>query len=98
MSWELKHSVIANTDRPTAWAWYSNVENWARSEGNAVDSITLDGPFQAGTHITTKMPGQEPHQSTLKVVEPPGYAVIEMELDHAVLRFAWTFEELPDNR
>ena len=94
----MKHSVIANTDRLAAWAWYSNVENWARSEGNAVDSITLDGPFQAGTHITTKMPGQEPRHSTLILVEPPGHTVIEMELDQAVLRFAWTFEELPDNR
>jgi hypothetical protein len=98
MIWELKHSVIADVDRSKAWAWHSNVENWARFEGNAVESITVDGPFEAGTRITTKMPGQEPQSATLIVVEPPGHTLIEMELNDAVLRFDWTFDELPDKR
>jgi Polyketide cyclase / dehydrase and lipid transport len=98
MIWEAKHSVIADVDRSTAWAWHSSVDNWVRFEGNAVESITLDGPFQAGTHITTKMPGQGPHSATLIVVEPPCHTLIEMQLADAVLRFDWTFDELTDNR
>ncbi|HKA21591.1 MAG TPA: SRPBCC family protein [Blastocatellia bacterium] len=98
MTWELKHSVIANASLQMVWAWHSNVDNWARFEGDAVESITLDGPFQAGTRITTKMPGQEPRISTLTEVEPPGRSVIQMELPEAVLRFAWTFEELSDSQ
>jgi len=98
MSWELKHSVIANADRQTVWAWHSNVDNWARFEGDAVESITIDGPFQSGARITTKMPGQEPRYSTLTEVEPPGGSIIQMELPDAVLRFAWTFEELSDGQ
>jgi len=98
MIWETKHSVIADVDRSTAWAWHSNVDNWVRFEGNAVESITLDGPFEAGTHITTKMPGQEPHSATLIVVEPPFHTLIEMQLVDALLHFDWTFEELADNR
>jgi Polyketide cyclase / dehydrase and lipid transport len=98
MAWELKHSVVANTDLVSVWTWHSNVDNWARLEGNAVESITLDGPFQPGTQITTKMPGQEPRCSKLVVVEPPRHTVIEMNLGDAVLRFDWTFEELPDRR
>jgi hypothetical protein len=31
-------------------------------------------------------------------VDPPGRVVIEMDLNDAVLRFTWMFEELPDNR
>ena len=98
MTWELKQSVIANANRQSVWAWHSNVDNWVRFEGDAVESITLDGPFQAGTRITTKMPGQEPRFSTLTEVEPPGHSVIQMELPDAVLRFAWTFEELSDSQ
>jgi hypothetical protein len=96
--WELKHSVIANASRRRAWAWHANVDNWARLEGGAVESITLDGPFQAGTCITTKMPGQDSRHSTLLEVEPPERTVIEMKLNDAVLRFVCTFEELSGNR
>jgi uncharacterized protein YndB with AHSA1/START domain len=90
--------VTADTSLQRAWAWHSNVDNWVRFEGSAVESITLDGPFQAGRHVTTKMPGQEPWQSTLVEVEPPRRTVIEMTLKDAVLRFVWTFEELSTNR
>ena len=98
MIWELKHSVIANADQASVWSWHSNVENWVRFEGNAIESITLDGPFQAGTHMTTKMPGQDPRYSTLIKVEPPTHTVIEMQLSDAVLRFDWTFEALSDHQ
>ncbi len=98
MTWEVKHSVVANANRQTVWKFYSNVDNWARFEGDAVESITLNGPFQAGTHGTTKLPGQGPTHWRLVEVDPPGRTVIEMELTEAVLRFTWTFEELPDDR
>jgi len=98
MDWELKHSVIADVGCQAAWAWYSNVDNWIRLEGAGVESITLDGPFQAGTHITTKMPGQEPTCSTLIEVEPPTRVVTEIKLSDAVLRFIWTFDALSERQ
>src|SRR5262245_52606505 len=98
MIWELKHTVVANTDLTSVWSWHSNVDNWARFEGSAVESIALDGPFQTGTQITTKMPAQEPRRSKLIMVEPPKHTIIEMNLGDAVLRFDWTFEEVPDRR
>ena len=55
MPWEVTHSVIANADLQSVWTWHSNVENWVRFEGGGVESITLDGPFQCGTHITMRM-------------------------------------------
>ena len=45
MSWELKHSVIANANRQAVWEFVSNIDNLARIEGDAVESMTLDGPF-----------------------------------------------------
>jgi hypothetical protein len=98
MSWELKHSVVANANRRTVWGFVSNIDNLARLEGDAVESMTLDGPYQAGAKGVTKMRGQEPTHWVLVEVEPPGRNVTEMQLTEAVLRFTWTYEELPDNR
>src|SRR5262249_40356162 len=67
-------------------------------EGDAVESMTLDGPFQAGTRGTTKMRGQEPTHWRLVEVQPPERAVSEVELVEAVVRFTWTYEELRDGR
>jgi uncharacterized protein YndB with AHSA1/START domain len=98
MPWELKHSVIANAPRQTVWEFVSDIDNLARVEGDAVESMTLDGPFQTGTRGTTKMRGQEPTHWRLVEVEPPERATYEMELPDAVVRFAWTYEGLTDGR
>ncbi len=96
-TWETKHSVVANANRQTVWEFHSNVDNVAHVEGDAV-SMTLDGPFQAGTRGTTKMVGQDPTHWQLVEVIPPERSVTEMELTEAVVRTTWTFEELPDDR
>jgi hypothetical protein len=98
MSWELKHSVVANADRQVVWEFISNIDNLARIEGDAVESMTLDGPFQTRTTGATKMRGQEPTHWRLAEVEPPDRAAYVMELSGAVVRFAWTYEELSVGR
>src|SRR3954452_7505077 len=98
MSWELKHSVIAAANRQTVWEFVSNIDNFARIEGDAVESTTLDGPFQTGTKGTTKMRAQEPMHWRLAEVEPPERATFEMELSGAVVRFVWTYEELTEGQ
>src|SRR5262245_64267293 len=96
--WELRHSVVADANRQSVWEFVSNIDNLARIEGDAVESMTLDGPFQTGTRGTTKMRGQEPTHWRLAEVEPPERATYEMELSEAVLRFAWTYEELTEGQ
>jgi hypothetical protein len=98
MFWEMRHSVIANADRQSVWKFISNIDNLARIEGDAVESMTLDGPFQTGTRGATKMPGQEPTHWRLANVVPPEGATYEMEVAGAVLSFAWTYEDLGDGR
>jgi hypothetical protein len=98
MLWEMKHSVDANANRQTVWGFVSDIDNLARIEGDAVESMTLDGPFQTGTRGTTKMRGQAPTHWRLAEVEPPERATYEMELSGAVARFAWTYEELSGGR
>jgi len=98
MAWELKHSVIAQAPRQAVWDFVSQIDNLARVEGDAVESMTIDGPFQAGARGTTKMRGQEPTRWRLVEVKALERAVTEVELTEAVVRFAWTYEELTDGR
>jgi hypothetical protein len=98
MPWEWKHSVLADAPRQTVWEFVSQIDNLARVEGDTVESMTLDGPFQAGTKGTTKMRGQEPTHWRLVEVKPPERAIYEMELAEAVVHFTWTDEEWSDGR
>ena len=98
MPWELKLSVVADAHRQTVWEFVSNIDNLARVEGDAVESMTLDGPFQAGTKGTTKMRGQEPTHWRLVEVKQPERAIYEMELTEAMVHFTSTYEEWADGR
>ena len=98
MPWELKHSVIADAPRQAVWEFVSDIANLARVEGDAVESMTLDGPFQAGARGTTKLRGREPTHWRLVEVKPPERTVTELELTDAVVRITWTYEELTDGR
>src|SRR5262245_61056218 len=57
VSWELKHSVVANADRQAVWEFVSNIDHLARIEGDAVEAVAIDGLCQAGTKDTTEMRG-----------------------------------------
>jgi hypothetical protein len=98
MFWELKHSVIANANRQSVWEFVSDIDNLARIEGDGVESMALDGPFQSGTRGTTKMRGQEPTHWRLNEVEPCERVTYEMELSEAMVRFNWSYAELSDGR
>jgi hypothetical protein len=90
--------VIADADRRTVWKFVSDIDNLARVEGDALESMTLDGPFRAGARGTTKMRGQEATLWRLVEVEPPERDTYEMELPGATIRFAWTYEEVAEGR
>ena len=97
-AWEFRHSVIAHVPRDVAWAWWTTVENWRQHEGDAVESITLDGPFETDTRGETRMPGQPLRVWRLAEVEPLAHAVIEMALVDATLRVVWSFDDLGKRR
>src|SRR5438094_10543850 len=97
MTWELKHSVIAEVNRQTAWAFYSNIDNWRRIEGDSTQ-YEADGPFQTGTHITAQAHAQDLRHSTLTEDEPPARVAAQMDLNEAVVRSTGPREDLRDHR
>ena len=95
MTWKFQHAVECPVNRELAWQFWTNVENWLFDV--SVESVSLDGPFAAGTTGTTKPLGGDLLNWQLIDVEDGHRAVIEMNLPGAVVRFHWRFEELSDN-
>src|SRR6266498_2079855 len=57
--WTFEHSQTTRAAVAEVFALLSDVGGWP--DWNAgVESVTLDGPFVAGTRGTMAMPGQEP--------------------------------------
>jgi len=84
MVWHFEHSVECHSDKSFAWAFWTDVSNWERLEGNAVEWIRLQGPFAVGTSGTTKTPGQDPYVWEITYLEPERCAMIQMPLEGAV--------------
>ena len=66
----------------------TDVANW--NDPPAI--FQIDGPFEAGVHGSTLMPGQEARKWHLRDVSPPHFYVLEMDLDGAVMSFEWRFD------
>lgn len=106
--WEFEHAVECNANRTFAWSFWTDVSNWQRIEGEAVDEIVLDGPFEVGTHGQTKAPGQEPRNWRISEinssavhspeVDSPQSATIEMPIDQCLFLSRMVFESLSDGR
>ena len=92
MSWTFEHAVECPVGRAFAWQFWSTPENWLFD--TSVESVTINGPFAAGTIGTTKPRGSDPLNWQLIEVDDGHRAVIEMNLPGAVVRFYWQFEEL----
>jgi hypothetical protein len=92
-AWEFQHSVECNAPRKFAWGYWTNVLNW----NDPPAKFHLDGPFEAGSRLTTKLPDQT-WRSIIRHVNPEHEAIIEMQLQDAALSFDWRFEELSKER
>lgn len=78
VAWQFQHSVECKAAKSFAWSFWTDVSNWERIEGKAVEWIKLHGPFALGTVGETKMPGQEPQKWRIGQIDPGHSATIEM--------------------
>ena len=93
-AWALSHSVETEATPGFAWTYLTNVANW----DDPPAQFELHGPFAAGSHGTTRMPGQEPRHWHLREVSPMKSYTIEAPLDRATMSFEWQFEGLANGR
>jgi hypothetical protein len=92
-AWEFQYSVFCNTSRQIAWGYWTNTANW----NDPPASFRLDGPFEAGSRLTTTLPGQTWH-SVIRNLKADREATIETLLPDAILSFHWEFETLSEDR
>ena len=92
-AWQFQHSVDCNAPRQFVWDYWTNIVNW----NDPPATFHLDGPFDAGSRLTTSLPGQTLH-SLLRDVFPGYEATIEMQLAEAILSFHWMFEALSSHQ
>ena len=74
-----------------AWRYWTDVSNWVLDAD--VESVELDGPFQASSKGVTHSRSSGPIEWRIVEVQT-GTAVIELPLSGAVGRFFWTFEDI----
>jgi len=96
--WQFEHSVVCNASKSFVWRFWTDVSNWERLEGKAVEWIKLKGAFIEGASGVTKMPGQDPRYWEVKQVEPECSATIEMPLDDAVFYNRMVLKSLSPDR
>src|ERR1700722_19270452 len=92
--WEVTHAVETNASPEFGWNYWTDVANW--DDPPAI--FQLEGPFDAGSRGTTRLPGQDPLHWLVREVTPPNTATIEMGLHRATLSFEWRFVGLADGR
>jgi len=93
-TWQFEYSVETDASLRFAWDYWTNVANW----DDAGVEFEIDGPFAPGSRLTSKSPGQQAWHSVIRAVELESAASIELQLDDAVLRFDWRFDELSPRR
>jgi hypothetical protein len=88
-AWVFEHSISCDVAVEFAWAFWTNVENWAFDAD--IESVEIDGPFAPGTRGFTN--SKSSGRIEWRIVEVRvGNAVIEFPLPGAVGRFVWTFQ------
>lgn len=97
-AWEFQHSVECKAAKSFAWLFWTNVSNWERLEGKAVEWIKIHGPFAVGTAGETKMPEQPPQPWTITQLEPENSARIEMPVAGAIFVNEMRMETLSSER
>ncbi|NEO42632.1 MAG: hypothetical protein F6J90_42480 [Moorea sp. SIOASIH] len=92
--WQFEHSVDCKAAKSFVWQYWTDVSNWERLEGEAVEWIRIEGPFAEGTSGATKIPGQEPHYWRISQLQAEFSATIEIQLDGALFLNKMTMKSI----
>jgi hypothetical protein len=92
-AWRFQHSLECHAPREFAWSYWTDLANW----NDPPASFELDGPFAAGSRLTTRLPTQTLH-SVIREVRPGREAILDMQLPDAIFSFHWTFETLSEEQ
>src|SRR5271165_3565261 len=88
--WVFEHSVECSVSAEFAWAFWTNVSNWALDAD--IDSVQIHGPFAAGVRGVTQSKSSGCIEWRIAEAQH-GRAVLEFPAPGAMARFVWTVED-----
>jgi len=91
---KLEHAIEVAVSPAFAWTYRTDIATW----DDPPAKFDLAGPFEAGSHGTTRLPGQEPIHWHIAAVDPGKFFVLEMPLDGATLDFEWHFDSSAEHK
>ena len=95
--WRIQHSIQTTATPAAIWRVLVDVPGWKRWN-RGIETIELDGPFEAGTWFTMKPPGQAPLRSRLVDVRANEAFVDETRVGDLVVTVAHRLEPLGAGR
>ncbi|MYS87648.1 SRPBCC family protein [Embleya scabrispora] len=92
--WTHEHTVETAVGVEAIWAVLKDLDNWAQWD-TSMEAVSLEGPFEVGSHVSMTPSGQEPIRSRIVEIEEHARYADETEFGGVVLRFAHTLTRLP---
>ena len=97
LAFTFQHAVDTSASPNAVWRLYSDVATWP-SWDDAVERVTLDGPFEPGAIGTFKLHGGDPLEFRLLEVAPQRGFMDETSIPGGVVRFRHRIEPLDDGQ
>ena len=97
LAFTFEHTVDTPARPRALWRLYSDVATWP-SWDDAVERVTLDGPFEPGAVGTFKLRGQDPLAFRLLEVDPQRGFMDETSIPGGVVRFRHSIDPLSDGQ
>ena len=83
--WEYEYSVETTAAPEALWRHWSDVAAWPQWN-DGIETIDVEGPFEAGTAFTMTPPGDEPIRMRLVEIKPGESFTDEMDAGDFVVR------------
>ena len=92
-----EHAVETSASPEAVWQLYTDVASWPTWD-DAVERLTLDGPFEPGAVGTFKLHEQDPLEFRLLEVQPQRGFMDETSIPGGLVRFRHRIEPLDDGQ
>ena len=83
--WEYEYSVETTAAPEALWRHWSDMAAWPKWN-DGIETIEVEGPFEAGTAFTMTPPGDEPIRMRLVEIKPGESFADEMDAGDFVVR------------
>ena len=95
--WEYEYSVETTAAPEALWRHWSDMASWPQWN-DGIETIDVEGPFEAGTAFTMTPPGEEPIRMRLVEIKPGESFTDEMDAGDFAVRTEHRLEPAPGGR